>query len=158
MPPATSLDSAKTRRQHPFASGRARRTEGCPEPPQDPRVGSPGSWGTRFIVGGDLNTGRSLGTAYAPKYGHGDFWNEIDAGILKEAFPGGNEERQSYWGHGDDNKGPTGNTLQDDHVFFDAETFKLVTQSRVWDTPQVRGLSDHGPIVVDLSVTVEGDI
>ena len=114
--------------------------------------------GARFIVGGDLNTGRSLGTAYGPEYGHGDFWSELDAGILKEAFPGGNEERQSYWGHGDDNKGPTGNTLQDDHVFLDAETFKLVTQSRVWDTPQVRGLSDHGPIVVDLSVTVESDI
>jgi endonuclease/exonuclease/phosphatase family metal-dependent hydrolase len=40
------------------------------------------------------------------------------------------------------------------HVFLDAETFKLVSQSRVWDTPQVRGLSDHGPIVVDLSLTV----
>jgi endonuclease/exonuclease/phosphatase family metal-dependent hydrolase len=110
--------------------------------------------GPRFIVGGDLNTGRSLGTAYGPKYGHGDFWNETDAGVLKEALPGDNEERQSYWGQGDDNKGPTGNALQDDHVFLDAETFKLVSQSRVWDTPQVRGLSDHGPIVVDLSLTV----
>lgn len=106
--------------------------------------------GDRFIVGGDLNTGRSLDAAYGPLYGHGDFWRKVDAGILNEALPGDNEERQSYWGHGEDNKGPTGNTLQDDHLFFDAETFKLVNESRVWDTPQVRELSDHGPIVVDL--------
>jgi endonuclease/exonuclease/phosphatase family metal-dependent hydrolase len=105
----------------------------------------------RFIVGGDLNTARSLDAAYGAEYGHGEFWEGIDAGILKEALPGG-EERQSYWGHGDDNKGPTGNTLQDDHVFLDAETFQLVSESRVWDTPQVRRFSDHGPIVVDLTL------
>lgn len=112
--------------------------------------------GERFIVGGDLNTARSLDIAYGPQYGHGDFWREVDAGLLKEALPGENEERQSYWGRGGDNTGPTGNTLQDDHLFFDAETFKLVSESRVWDTPKVRELSDHGPIVVDLKLPSPG--
>lgn len=110
----------------------------------------------RFVVGGDLNTARSLAIAYKGEGGHGEFWSEVDAGKLKEALPGGQEERQSYWGHGDDNQGPTGNTLQDDHLFFDAETFKLVSESRVWDTPQVRELSDHGPIVVDLDLSAGG--
>jgi endonuclease/exonuclease/phosphatase family metal-dependent hydrolase len=109
----------------------------------------------RFIVGGDLNTARSLAVAYKGKGGHPEFWSEVDAGKLKEALPGDNGERQSYWGHGEDNRGPTGNTLQDDHVFFDAETFQLVSESCVWDTPQVRELSDHGPVVVDLVLPSE---
>lgn len=107
--------------------------------------------GNRFIVGGDLNTARSLDKVYGPRYGHGDFWRELDGGMLREALPGGNEERQSYWGT---DKGPTAGILQDDHVFFDAETFKLVRKARVWDSARVRELSDHGPIVVDLDVSV----
>jgi endonuclease/exonuclease/phosphatase family metal-dependent hydrolase len=109
--------------------------------------------GERFIVGGDLNTARSLDKAYGQKYGHGDFWREVDAGILREALPGENGERQSYWGTA---KGPTAGILQDDHLFFDTETLKLVSESRVWDTPQVRELSDHGPIVVDLDLSAGG--
>jgi endonuclease/exonuclease/phosphatase family metal-dependent hydrolase len=111
------------------------------------------SLGDRFIVGGDLNTARSLDKAYGPRYGHGDFWRELDAGMLNEALPGDNEERQSYWGTA---KGPTAGILQDDHLFFDAETFRLVSESRVWDTPQIRELSDHGPIVVDLDLSAGG--
>ena len=103
----------------------------------------------RFIVGGDLNTARLLGKVYPKEYLHAEFWDELDSGRLKESLPGG-EERQSYWGHGDDNKGPTGNMLQDDHLFFDAETVRLVDECSVRDTTKVRRLSDHGPVVVDL--------
>jgi endonuclease/exonuclease/phosphatase family metal-dependent hydrolase len=103
----------------------------------------------RFMVGGDFNTGRALGTAYGPEYGHELFWRELDSGHMKEALPGGDMEQESYWGT---DHGPTAGILQDDHLLFDEETFKLVREACVWDTPRVRGLSDHGPIVVDLQV------
>lgn len=106
----------------------------------------------RFIVGGDLNTSRLLGKVYAEEYLHAAFWDEVDSGKLKESLPGGLEERQSYWGHGEDNKGPTGNMLQDDHLFFDAETVRLVDECGVRDTAKVRRLSDHGPVVVELKL------
>lgn len=106
----------------------------------------------RFIVGGDLNTARLLGKVYPKEYLHAAFWDEVDSGKLKESLPGGLEERRSYWGHGDYNTGPTGNMLQDDHLFFDAETIQHVSECRVWDTRKVRALSDHGPVVVDLKL------
>jgi endonuclease/exonuclease/phosphatase family metal-dependent hydrolase len=40
--------------------------------------------------------------------------------------------------------------MQDDHILLDAETFEVGPECRVWDTKQVRELSDHGPVVVDL--------
>lgn len=111
----------------------------------------------RFIVGGDLNTGRLLGRVYPKEYLHAAFWDEVDRSKLKESLPGGLEERQSYWGHGNDNKGPTRDMLQDDHLFFDAETIQQVGECRVWDTKKVRALSDHGPVVADLNCLHVGD-
>ncbi|MFL5909850.1 MAG: hypothetical protein ACJ768_04695 [Gaiellaceae bacterium] len=42
--------------------------------------------------------------------------------------------------------------MQDDHILLDEETFKAGPDCRVWDTNQVRKLSDHGPVVVDLDI------
>jgi exonuclease III len=106
--------------------------------------------GKRFILGGDLNTARQAHLAW-PHTGHGDFWDDVGTWGLHEPLPLGGREQQSYWGHWALNRPPTlGNTLQDDHVLLDAELFRTVKRCRIWDTRQVRELSDHGPVVVDI--------
>jgi exonuclease III len=108
---------------------------------------------TRFILGGDLNTARSAADAW-PGNGHREFWEEIEGTWgLHEHLPAGGRELQSYWREWQRNQPPTiGNSLQDDHVFLDAETFKYPAKCRLWDTKRVRELSDHGPVVLDVSV------
>lgn len=106
----------------------------------------------RFIVGGDLNTARAAALAW-PMYGHAEFWSEIDESGFKEPLPLNGAERQSYWREWLENQPPTiGNSLQDDHIFVDSITAAAVTRCLIWDTRQVRGLSDHGPVVVDLAL------
>jgi endonuclease/exonuclease/phosphatase family metal-dependent hydrolase len=110
--------------------------------------------GDRFIVGGDLNTARAAALAW-PQYGHGEFWNDTETWGFKEPLPDGGE-RQSYWGRWLKDELPAiGNSLQDDHIFVDPETFGHVTRCLVWDTRRVRELSDHGPVVVDLALPGE---
>jgi exonuclease III len=116
--------------------------------------------GDRFVLGGDLNTARSLAVAYPPQFGHGEFWQDVERWGLREAMPffsaarkHPGSERQSYWAHWLRNDPPTmGNSLQDDHVFMDAGTFEHLSRCVVWDTRIVRELSDHGPVVVDLEL------
>lgn len=103
----------------------------------------------RFIVGGDFNTARLLGRAYAKHWGHEEFWNEMDAWALDVVFRKLGEEKQSFWREG------LRNELMDDHVLLDEKTFELVADARVLDTPEVRELSDHAPVVVDLGVSRE---
>jgi exonuclease III len=108
--------------------------------------------GDRFIVGGDLNTARAAALAW-PTNGHGEFWEDVEAWGLREPLPLDGVERQSFWREWGQNKPPTiGNSLQDDHIFLDHETFRHVRRSVIWDTREVRGLSDHGPVVVDLAL------
>jgi hypothetical protein len=38
----------------------------------------------------------------------------------------------------------------DDHVFVDRRTFEHLKSAEIVDTPEVRGLSDHAHVVVDL--------
>jgi endonuclease/exonuclease/phosphatase family metal-dependent hydrolase len=112
--------------------------------------------GDRFIVGGDLNTARQAGLAW-PDHGHAEFWRDVEAWGFREPLPFNDVERQSYWREWLENKPPTvGNTLQDDPVFLDAETMGYVTRCRVWDTREVRRLSDHGPVIVDLAPPSDG--
>ena len=112
-----------------------------------------------FIVGGDLNTARAAGKAW-PRNGHREFWNEIEATWgFHEPLPAGGHERQSYWREWLRNKPPTiGNSLQDDHVFLDAETFAYPWKCRIWDTRQVREMSDHGPVVLDVELPIASDL
>ena len=124
--------------------------------PMFPRLRQTMEWvidhrGQRFIVGGDFNSGRSHPASWAA---HTTFWDDIDGDwAFKEPLPFGRGERQSYWAHWAKNVGPTlGNSMQDDHILVDAETFEVATECRVWDTKQVRELSDHGPVVVDLDI------
>jgi endonuclease/exonuclease/phosphatase family metal-dependent hydrolase len=106
---------------------------------------------SRFIVGGDLNTARSAAAAW-PGNGHREFWDELETTWgLHEHLPAGGSERQSFWREWQRNLPPTvGNSLQDDHIFLDADTFKKRATCRVWDTKRVRELSDHGPVVLDI--------
>jgi len=108
--------------------------------------------GERFVVGGDFNTARQAHLAW-PQYGHGEFWTDIETWGFNEPLPLAGKEQQSYWGGWFLDKEPSlGNTLQDDHVLLDADTFQHVSRCLVWDTRRVRELSDHGPVVVDLAV------
>jgi exonuclease III len=109
--------------------------------------------GERFIVGGDLNTARAAALAW-PENGHGEFWAALDASEFRDCYYLLNEgERQSFWREQHQGKPATiGNSLMDDHVFVDAETFGYVTGADVWDTPEIRKLSDHGPVVVDVGL------
>jgi len=112
--------------------------------------------GDRFIVGGDLNTARAAALEW-PSYGHREFWNALDASVFRDCYYILHGcERQSFWREWLLGKPPTiGNSLMDDHVLVDAETITHVKKCRVWDTKQVRELSDHGPVVVDLDLPGE---
>jgi exonuclease III len=103
----------------------------------------------RFIIGGDFNTARLLGRVYDKHWGHEEFWNEMDAWTWDAVFRKLGEEKQSFWREG------LRNELMDDHVLVDEGTFELVTDAQVLDTPEVRELSDHAPVVLDLAVSKE---
>jgi endonuclease/exonuclease/phosphatase family metal-dependent hydrolase len=105
--------------------------------------------GDCFIVGGDFNTARLLGRVYDKHWGHEEFWNEMDAWAWDVVFRKLGKEEQSFWRKG------LRNELMDDHVLVDEKTFELVTHAYVLDTPEVRELSDHAPVVVDLAVSTE---
>lgn len=109
--------------------------------------------GPRFIVGGDLNTARTAALAW-PENGHGEFWAELDASEFRDCyylFHGG--ERQTFWR--DELRGQpltVGNSLMDDHVFVDPQTFDYLEDVEIIDTPDVHRLSDHGPVIIDLAL------
>lgn len=97
----------------------------------------------RFIVGGDLNTGRVAETTW-PGHGHAEFWARCDgAGFHSCPWSSSGEELTTY-------THPSGGAFrgQADHVLVDSETARAAT-TFVPDMPA--GLSDHFPLVVDLS-------
>jgi hypothetical protein len=62
----------------------------------------------------------------------------VETWWFKEPLPDGGE-RQTYWGRWIKDELPAiGNSLQDDHIFVDVETFGHVTRCLVWDTRRVR--------------------
>jgi exonuclease III len=105
----------------------------------------------RFIVGGDLNTARAAALAW-PENGHGEFWAELDGSEFRDCYyllHG--TERRTFWR--DELWGrplTAGNSLMDDHIFVDPGTFAYLENAEIVDTPVVRELSDHAPVVVDL--------
>lgn len=112
--------------------------------------------GHRFIVGGDLNTAREAARRW-PRNRHAEFWHDLEEWGFRDChYLLHGAERQSFWRGALRKKPATIHGLQDDHVFVDAETFGYVTQCFVWDTQEVRALSDHGPVVVELALPSEG--
>jgi endonuclease/exonuclease/phosphatase family metal-dependent hydrolase len=103
----------------------------------------------RFIVGGDLNTARSLADVDAYRaYGHGEFWDDLDALGFKDCnFVHHGVEKQSFWREG------LRNRLQDDHILVDTETLGYLSRADVLDdTPELRELSDHFPVVAEFTL------
>lgn len=73
----------------------------------------------------------------------------VPAAVPGARAPGA--KRQTFWR--DQLRGQlmtVGNSLMDDHVFVDRRTFEHLKSAEIVDTPEVRGLSDHAPVVVDL--------
>jgi exonuclease III len=106
----------------------------------------------RFILGGDLNTAREAGRRW-PNNGHVEFWRDIETWGLSDChYLVHGVERQSFWRGALRYRPAAIDGLQDDHIFVDAKTFRAVNQCFVWDTEEVRALSDHGPLVVELAL------
>lgn len=95
----------------------------------------------RFIVGGDLNSGRIAESTW-PSHGHEAFWAALDeAGFHSCPWSSTREEVTTY-------THPSGPFAgQADHVLLDATT-ALGATTAVPDLPAP--LSDHLPLVVDL--------
>jgi endonuclease/exonuclease/phosphatase family metal-dependent hydrolase len=96
-----------------------------------------------FIVGGDLNTARRA-ALLGPANGQKEFWENLETWGFREPLPA-DGEKQSFWREG------SRGALQDDHIFVDAGTSMRAKPCVVQDTPEIRRLSDHGPVVVDLA-------
>lgn len=102
----------------------------------------------RFILGGDFNTARAAAEAW-PKYGHGEFWSDLDTwGFRDSYYMVHGVEVQSFW------RARLRTKLMDDHILTDAETAGLLKDCVLLDTPQIRALSDHGPVVADFALEV----
>ena len=100
--------------------------------------------GNRFIVGGDLNTARGAAQLW-PDNGHAEFFEWLETlGWHDCHWRLHGKERVSVWA-------TRSAQLQLDHVFTDVDTGQHVSGVEVLDDVEVRGLSDHGPVVVDIS-------
>lgn len=93
-----------------------------------------------FVLGGDLNTSRDYKTKH-----RAFFENLNDAGIHDCHFKKNRKEIPSFWGR------QAKREYQDDHFFTTGPIGESVHECRVVDNPVVRVLSDHGPVVLDIS-------
>lgn len=96
----------------------------------------------RFVVGGDLNTGR-IAEEIWPGQGHGAFWKGLDGrGFRSCPWSQTGTELMTY----EHPRGPFKG--QADHILLDAVTAEQVTHTRA---PELLvKLSDHRPLVVAL--------
>lgn len=101
----------------------------------------------RFAVGGDLNTARGADAIW-PGHGHLEFFESLTGGGLYDCYWELNEhtEKRSFWGD------VSPHSLQLDHLFVDVSTGSKgrVRACQILDTPEIRELSDHGPIIADI--------
>jgi endonuclease/exonuclease/phosphatase family metal-dependent hydrolase len=94
--------------------------------------------GKAGVVGGDFNAARSF------KGYHTRFFDDMAAGGFYDCHWGKNGcEKRTFWTRGD---------VQDDHLFVSAEWSSRVGSCQVLDNAEVRALSDHGPVVLDLDL------
>jgi exonuclease III len=116
------------------------------------RLGTP----TR-IIGGDLNTARNASQYWpGPKWRHDDFWRNIDSGEigLHDCFRKFHSaEVQTYFFRGKpQTTGWRARKFQLDHLFVSADLYTRVSFCDVLDTPEVRALSDHLPLVAEIDI------
>ncbi len=104
--------------------------------------------GKRFIVGGDFNAARLLDHVQGGKWFTRYFEHLESRSFCDCHWRQHGKEVQSFWGH------QTKNPYQCDHYFVDAETINEVKDCHIIDNSDVRHLSDHGPIYLDVNEIV----
>ena len=97
-----------------------------------------------FIAGGDLNAARHLDDVQGGKWFTKYFDDLTARGFVDCHWTRHGKEVQSFWGRQAQNK------YQCDHFFADAGTDTVVTICHVVDNSDVRHLSDHGPVLLEL--------
>lgn len=96
--------------------------------------------GRRFVVGGDLNAARHLDDVYGGKW-FTRYFEDLAVRQFHDChWAQHGKEVQSFWGH------QAREAYQCDHVFTDSTTAQGVSACAVIDNPDVRALSDHGPL------------
>jgi endonuclease/exonuclease/phosphatase family metal-dependent hydrolase len=100
--------------------------------------------GRRFIIGGDLNSGRHFDAVYK-RATHRRFLEKLaTVGAHDCHFALHGREVQSYWGRAVE-------AYQVDHLFVDAAAAPTVRACDVLTTEETRALSDHSPVRLDLA-------
>jgi endonuclease/exonuclease/phosphatase family metal-dependent hydrolase len=99
-----------------------------------------------FIVGGDLNSAR-LAEEVWPGYGHGPFFERIDAGRFFDCHRKfHSEEIRTYFRSGQVHP------FQDDHLFVSADLADRVVACEVIHNETTRRVSDHIPLVAEIDL------
>jgi len=104
----------------------------------------------RFVVGGDVNAARHWDTVYGGRT-HAEFFATLDrCGFYDCHWAQHGREVQSFWGR------QAKEAYQCDHIFTDPITGTgLVRDCTIIDNPEVRSLSDHGPLRLDLAIDLD---
>jgi len=104
----------------------------------------------RFVVGGDVNAARHWDTVYGGRT-HAEFFATLDrCGFHDCHWAQHGREVQSFWGR------QAKEAYQCDHIFTDPITGTgLVRDCTIIDNPEVRSLSDHGPLRLDLAIDLD---
>ena len=97
-----------------------------------------------FIAGGDLNAARHLDDVQGGRWFTRYFDDLTTRGFVDCHWTRHGKEVQSFWGP------QAQNEYQCDHFLADGKTDASVTTCRVVDNADVRRLSDHGPILLEL--------
>ena len=98
------------------------------------------------IIGGDLNSAR-LAEEVWPEYGHGPFFERIDAGRFFDCHRKfHSEEVQTIFRPGQIHP------FQDDHLFVSADLADRVVACEVIHNDVTRKVSDHIPVVAEIAI------
>ena len=102
---------------------------------------------TPVLVGGDFNAARRFDEVYGGRKHRTFFDGMVSMGLCDVHFGIHGREVQSFWGH------QTREKYQDDHFFLTEAWVPRVRSCFVVDNEDVRRLSDHGPLVLELDVS-----
>lgn len=101
--------------------------------------------GHEFVVGGDFNAARHLDDVQGGHWFTNFFADLLGRGFHDCHWSLHGREVQSFWGH------QARNEYQCDHFFVDQATAKNIRSCLVIATDPVKNLSDHGPVILELS-------